>query len=101
VSTLNDYFQGSVRQHLERGQLLLARIPADLSREFHLLAQTCRKELDAVLDGLRSLIEDPKMNLPDNQTMRLRRFQQLVARLNFLETVGLPHSNGATKQMRS
>ena len=86
---MNDYFQGSVRQHIERGRLLLAKIPTKLPREFHLLAQVCRKELDTILDALRSLIEDPKMELSGNQTKRLRLFQQLVAHMNFLETVGI------------
>lgn len=86
---MNEYFHGSVRQHIERGQILLSRIPVDLPREFHLLAQYCTKELDRIMDGLRALISQPRMDQLDKQPERLRLFQQLVTRLNKLETVGI------------
>lgn len=86
---MNEYFIGAVAQHLERGQRLLTRIPTNLPREFHLLAQTCRRELSGTLDGLKFLIEDPQMRLPGYQPERLRAFRRLVNQLRDLEATGI------------
>ena len=71
---MNDYFQGAVRQLVERGQLLISMIPTGLSREFHRLEDTCRERLGDVLDDLNKLTSDPRMLLPGNQPERLRAF---------------------------
>jgi len=84
---LNDYFQGSVNQYVERGRCLLSMIPASLPREFHRLEQICRGRIRDVLDRLRSLVDDPRMLQPDVQPERLRRFRRAVWELDFLETV--------------
>ena len=84
---MNDYFQGSVSQLVERGQRLLSTIPTSLPREFHRLEQICRGRVSDVLDKLNSLVEDPRMLQPDLQPERLRRFRRAVRELDFLETV--------------
>ncbi|HEX8178639.1 MAG TPA: hypothetical protein VF525_03765 [Pyrinomonadaceae bacterium] len=84
---MNDYFQGSVSQLVERGQRLLSTIPTSLPREFHRLEQICRGRVCDVIDKLRSLVEDPRILQPDLQPERLRRFRRAVRELDFLETV--------------
>ena len=84
---LNDYFQGAVRQLIERGQLLISMIPTGLSREFHRLEDTCRDRLSDVLDELNELINDPKMLATANQPERLRQFKRAIWQMDLLETV--------------
>jgi hypothetical protein len=84
---LNDYFQGSINQLLERGGHLLSMIPTGLPREFHLLEQSCRTRLRDILDKLRALVDDQQMLQPDVQPERLRRFRRAVREMDFLENV--------------
>lgn len=84
---MNDYFQGAVRQLVERGQLLISMIPTGLSREFHRLEDTCRERLGDVLDDLNKLTSDPRMLLPGNQPERLRQFKRAIWQMDLLETV--------------
>lgn len=86
---MNDYFVGSVTQLVERGRLLRATIPENLPRDFYALAQACCTRLSDVLDRLRSLLDDPDMQLLKNQAERLRRFKRAVADMDLLETVGI------------
>lgn len=82
------YLDGAEADLLKRGQSLLRKIPAHLSREFYLLTQKCRDELTKELDTLRSLkalpIED-----------RLRKFQRVVAQIDLLEGYGFAALNRA------
>lgn len=83
---MKDYFSGSIKQHQERCSRLLERIPRNLPREFHALAQKCRDELRGLHDTLRWLLEDSKMQLPDYQPERLRLFRRTVKHMSILET---------------
>jgi len=98
---LNSYFEGAIRQHLERGRQLLARVPTDLPREFHLLAQTCNRELAHILDELESLLSDPRMHLPKHQSERLRRYRRAIRQLSFLEAIGIAALERANRHDRS
>jgi len=84
---VDEYFQGAVRQLIERGQLLISMIPTGLSREFHRLEDTCRRRLASVLDDLNNLITDPRLLLPTNQPERLRQFKRAIWEMDLLETV--------------
>ncbi len=83
---LGGYFTGAIRQHVERGQGLLERVPTDLPAEFYPLAQTCQKELERILDELgelQKLLDGPPEEL-------LRRFRRAVKDLMLIETTGIP-----------
>jgi hypothetical protein len=84
---VDDYFQGAVRQRIERGQLLISMIPRGLTREFHRLEDTCREKLTTVLDELHGLIKDPTMLVAANQPERLRKYKRAVWEMDLLETV--------------
>ncbi len=86
---MNDYFQGAVTQHIERGRGLINRIPIDLSREFHALATTCRSEISRIINELQSVRDDPKMQNAEFQPERLRQFRRAVSDLALLEQTGL------------
>jgi hypothetical protein len=86
---LNDYFIGSIKQHQERGRRLMERIPPNLPREFHVLVQKCNDELSVLLDGLRVLLEDARMQLPNYQSERLRQFRRIAEHMGFLETTAI------------
>jgi hypothetical protein len=51
VVALNEYFEVAIRQHQERGQRLLGRIPKphSLPQEFHPLVQTSKREISDVI----------------------------------------------------
>ena len=87
---MNDYYEGAVRQLMERGQLLISMIPTGLSREFHRLVDICQKRLEGVIDELDSLLNDPQMLVPVNQRERLRRFKRAIWEMDLLETVCIP-----------
>lgn len=87
---MNDYFDGAVRQILRRGEHLLASIPPGLPSEFHLLEQTCRGKLADVMNDLHSLIVEPEMLRPHNQSVRIRRYRSLIEDLDLLETIAIP-----------
>lgn len=67
----------------------MERIPPSLPREFHVLVQRCNDELSGLLDGLRALLEDPQMQLPNYQPERLRQFRRIVEYMSFLETTAI------------
>lgn len=94
---MNDYLQGSIIQLIERGRVLLSKIPVDLPREFHLLAQSCRQRLCSVLDRLQGLIDDPKMQLPLFQPERLRGLRRAARDMDFIETIGIAALNRANE----
>jgi hypothetical protein len=93
---VNDYLQGSIREQIRRGQTLLLRIPRGLPREFHLLDQTCRKQLQVILDGLESVLTNPRFHDVRLQPERLREFRRLVQYLSYLETSGVAALERAT-----
>lgn len=85
---MNDYFEASIRQHLQRGEHLVGRIPKpiQLPPEFHRLLQTCNRELETVLSELEALLREPKMLLPEYQPERLRRFRRAVQQMSLIES---------------
>lgn len=83
------YFQGTIRQLQQRAQLLVAKIPRDLPREFHLLIQTCRREIDALVSQLNGLARDPAMRCPQLYPERLRHLRRIVRQLDQLENVAI------------
>ncbi|MEN4012454.1 MAG: hypothetical protein ROW48_10500 [Bellilinea sp.] len=86
---MKDYFTGSIIQHQERAKRLLERIPPNLPREFHVLVQKCNDELSRLLDGLKFLLEDPRMQMIEYQPERLRRFRRIVDQMGLLETTAI------------
>lgn len=85
---LNEYLEVAIRQHQERGQRLLERIPKPhkLPQEFHPLVQLSKREIGSILDNLGLLISNPAMQQTKNQPERLRRFRRAVKDLSLLET---------------
>lgn len=85
---LNEYLEVAIRQHQERGQRLIERIPApnDLPREFHVLLSMTQREIGSVLDSLDTLVNSSMMRQPQFQPERLRRFRRAVKDLSLLET---------------
>jgi hypothetical protein len=87
---VDEYFQGAVRQLMERGQLLISLIPTGLPREFHLLQKTCNDKLVRVLSDLQELISNSDFSLPQNQAQRLRQFKRAVREIDRVEMIGIP-----------
>jgi hypothetical protein len=86
---LKEFFSGSIKQHQERCARLMERIPRNLPREFHALAQKCRDELQQLHDNLGMLLKDTRMQLPNYQPERLRQFRRIVEYMNILETTAI------------
>lgn len=84
---MNEYYEGAVRQLMERGHILISMIPTGLSREFHRLEDICRARLAEVIDELNELITDPKILAPGNEPERLRQFKRAIWEMDLLETV--------------
>lgn len=93
---MNLYFKGCINQQLERGQLLLLKIPSGLPREFHVLSQRCRDHLAAILHSLRSILADPGMESVDVQPELLRKLRRAVRDMDILETAGIAALNRHT-----
>lgn len=87
---MNDYFEGTIKQLLRRSEILLGNIQPGLSSEFHLLEQTCRQKLTEVMNDLHVLIENPQLQQPQSQPLRLRKYRRLVESLDLLETCAVP-----------
>ena len=60
---MKEFFSGSIKQHQERCARLMERIPRNLPREFHALAQKCRDELQQLHDNLGMLLKDTRKML--------------------------------------
>jgi len=86
---MNGYFTGALVQMIERVQVLLAKIPTNLPREFHLLARDCGTMLGSYQEELTFLLKDPRMCMPEYQPERLRRFRRIVASVDLVETRGI------------
>jgi len=88
VGSLKQYLEVAIRQHQERGQRLLERIPKPhkLPQEFYPLVSMSKREISAVLDSLEALVSNPTMLQAKHQPERLRRFRRAVKDLSLLET---------------
>jgi hypothetical protein len=86
---LKSYLDGAIGQQISRGEGLIKRIPQNISREFHLLAQSCQERMLRVNDSLGKLLTDSRFQNEKNQPERLRIFRRLVDEMFFLETVGI------------
>jgi hypothetical protein len=86
---LNAYFAGSVGQLVQRGRLLIGKIPRDLPRDYDLLAQVCTRKLKDLLQRLRGLTDNATLCSPLLTSERLRLFKRIVAELDLIETVGV------------
>lgn len=84
---MNDYFEGTISQLRERCNCLIGMIPVGLPREFHLLEQISRSEINEVSRKLQELLVEKDWLKPENQGERLRRFKQLVRDIDILESV--------------
>lgn len=86
---MNEYFDGSVAQLLERTRQLCDLIPRCLGRDVAALEVACRDRLDEVGNRLRALRDLPEMRKPDNQRERLRLFRRVRGDLEHLESVAV------------
>lgn len=86
---MDSYFRGAAAQLTERGRFLTAKIPRDLPRDYDTLAQTCRKRINAQLEHLQSIADDPLLREPRYQPERVRLFKRIVAELDIIETIGI------------
>lgn len=86
---MTSYLDGAIDQQISRGEGLIKRIPSNLSREFHLLAQCCQDRLLTANEGLRRLLSDKRFQDEKNQPERLRMFRRVVGEMVHLETVGI------------
>jgi hypothetical protein len=74
---VNEYFDGSVAQLLERTRQLCDLIPRNLGRDVAALEFACRDQLNVVGDRLRALRDIPHMRKTENQRERLRLFRRV------------------------
>jgi hypothetical protein len=86
---IDNYIAGSASQLVERSRTLIALIPRDLPRMYDGLSQRCRQEINHSLAALRLILDDPKLQKPENRAMRLRAFKRVVADLDFVEATGV------------
>lgn len=84
------YFLVAIEQHIERGQRLLDDIEnSNIPPEYFLLAKTCKDAVVKAIEDLKALRDDPEMQLPDSQSVRLRRFRRSIDQISALETTGV------------
>jgi hypothetical protein len=87
---LNEYFLVSVDQHIERARQLLREVENQATEaDFDLLAQRCKNQINDAIRELKALQNDPKMLLPQHQSIRLRRFRRATAKIGDVETIGV------------
>lgn len=86
---MNEYFDGSVAQLLERTRQLCNLIPRNLGRDVAALEVACRDQLNEVGDRLRALRDVPHMRKIENQRERLRLFRRVRGDLDHLESVAV------------
>ena len=86
---MTSYLDGAIDQQISRGEGLIKRIPSNLSREFHLLAQCCQDRLLIANESLRRLLSDKRFQDEINQPERLRMFRRVIGEMVHLETVGI------------
>ncbi|MFB3779529.1 MAG: hypothetical protein ACE141_18060 [Bryobacteraceae bacterium] len=85
---MNEYFDGSVAQLLERTRQLCDLIPRSLGRDVAALEVVCRDRLNEVGNRLRAL-KRPEMREGANQRERLRLFRRARGELDYLESVAV------------
>src|SRR6266481_2554240 len=85
---IEEYLQGSVGQLLERARSLQGAISKPFPPDFRALVQTCRNEVNVLIDHFGKLLTDPRFKKANVQETRLRVFQRLVKDLDFIECVG-------------
>ena len=86
---MNDYFEGSIKQLIDRCTELKSVIKRDLEVEFHALMVACQRELDSYSAQLERLLSDELMQRPENQPERLRSLRRLVLDIEDVETSGI------------
>ncbi len=86
---MNEYFDASVAQFLERTRQLCDLIPRNLGHDVAALEVVCRDRLDQVGKRLRALRDAPEMRRPENQPERLRLFRRTRGDLDHLESVAV------------
>jgi hypothetical protein len=79
---MEDYLEGAIRHAIGRGEHLLSLIPADLSREFHALAQKCTDEISKTIVSLRKLL-NPRS--PDKLPGTYRAYRRAIRDLECFE----------------
>jgi|SRR5712691_2637238 len=85
---LNEYLGVCADQMIERGRLLLAKIPRRLPVEYSGLVELCRMRLNAAIADFRSL----KQSLGDERvpaSVHQRLFRRAVGELDLIEMVGI------------
>jgi hypothetical protein len=83
---LDEYFQGTLPQLVERARFLKGRIPRGLPRDYDGLTRTCEHWLEALIDQFRALQSMPPSTSVAVEQVRLRQFRRAVADLNHIET---------------
>lgn len=92
---LDEYFQGTLPQLIERAKLLKAKIPRTLSRDYGALIKTCEMELADVIERFRGLQAMPRGASLALHHAQLRKFKRAVADLDHIETTAIPVLNRA------
>ena len=92
---LDDYFQGTLPQLVQRGRLLKGKIPRDLPRDYDGLIRACDLELDGIIGSLRELHGSATPGSAALKRARLRKFRRAVADLDHIETTGIAVLNRA------
>jgi hypothetical protein len=85
---LNEYLGVCADQMIERGRLLLAKIPRSLPVEYGALVELCRMRLNASIGDFRRL----KQSLNDTRvpiSVHQRLFRRAVGELDLVEMVGI------------
>ena len=86
---LNEYFDASVAQLLERTRRLCDLIPRNLGRDVAALEVTCRDRLEEIGKRLKILRDLPALRDPNNQRERLRLYRRVCGELDHLEAVAV------------
>ncbi len=97
---MNEYFQGAVKQLVQRADHLLGNIKQGLPAEFHLLEKHCREKLRRLKIDFIQLIEDPQFRLSKHQHVRIRKYRRLISELDEIETIVIPVLSRSTEEDR-
>ncbi len=92
------YLAGSIGQLVERSRAMIGQIPRDLPRNYDTLAERSRGQINAAIDDLRWLLDDPVFTDERFQPERLRKFKRVVSELDFLENVAIAALKKAQKE---
>lgn len=86
---MNSYCVASLNQLIERARILVGKIPRSLPQDYDTLAQTCRQRINTAVAQIQQLLQDPRFQLDQYQSDRLRSLRRIVAELDVLETVAI------------